>query len=337
VGLAIGLAGWFIVPTPAWALAPVALWMVGRELRMRHVRRLMTQVSDEQRRVLGEHEREFQRRFDEVKRLNDELEKRVAARTKELEAAMKDLAEKNASLERTVSQMEHIHAEVVDAGLRAIFGNAVRELAHEIKNPMSTVLANLQIVQTPGHPVKADETELEGVMKDIQDGIDGIRSVVSWFLEVHQNDADRPMSPYDVEAELKKVVLHFSKRIGKRIKFVLDAEPATVMARGKQLTQVWVNLLANAGEALDKGTVRVVARKEGTSVVVRVKDDGPGIRPEILARIFERGFTTKGPNKGSGLGLSISRTIVEKHGGHLRAESAPGQGATFIVELPSRS
>jgi signal transduction histidine kinase len=327
-GVALSAVGYFVAPTPAWATLPLALGALGRELRMRHVRRLMTRVSDEQRRVLGEHEREFQRRFDEEKRRGDELEKRVAERTREL-------AEKNASLERTIAEIEHIHTEIVDAGLRAIFGNAVRELAHEIRNPMSEVLANLQIFQTPGHPLKADETELEGVVKDIQDGVDRIRSVVTWFLEVHQDDAERPPSPYDVADELQKVVSHFAKRWGKRVRCTLDVEPATVQGRGKQLTQVWVNLLANAGEAIDRtGTVRVTAKKEGARLVVRVKDDGPGVAAENLGRIFERGFTTKGPNKGSGLGLYISRTIVEKHGGRMRVESAPGEGATLIVDLP---
>jgi signal transduction histidine kinase len=184
--------------------------------------------------------------------------------------------------------------------------------------------------------LKADETELAGVVKDIQDGVDRIRSVVTWFLEVHQNDADRPMSPYDVTVELSKVVSHFTKKWGARIKCELEAEPATVNARGKQLTQVWVNLLANAGEALQsKGSVRVSARKENGAIVVRVADDGPGVPEEDLARIFDRGFTTKGPTKGSGLGLYISRTIVERHGGKMRAESSPGKGATFVVELPA--
>jgi signal transduction histidine kinase len=332
-GLAAGAMGWLATPTPAWVFAPLAGWMVGRELRMRNVRRLMTRVSEEQRRVLGEDQREFQRRFDEIKRLNDELEARVQARTKELEAAMKELAEKNASLQRTVEQMETIHAEVVDAGLRAIFGNAVRELAHEIRNPMSTVLANLQLVQTP--KIKADEEEMEGAVKDIQDGVDRIRSVVQWFLEVHQTDGDRPVGAYDVAGELTKVVSAFTKRFGTRIKVKLEAEPATVQAHGKQLTQVWVNLLANAGEALDKGTVKVTSRREDGKVTVRVHDDGPGVPAENLPRIFERGFTTKGKKNGSGLGLYISRTIVEKHGGRMFVESAPGQGATFVVELPA--
>jgi signal transduction histidine kinase len=334
VGLGIGAVGWLALPTPVWALAPIALWALGRELRMRNVRRLMTRVSDEQRRVLGEDQREFQRRFEEVKRWSDELEKRVDERTKELGAAMKELAEKNAEQKRTIEQMETIHAEVVDAGLRAIFGNAVRELAHEIRNPMSTVLANLQLFQTPGNPLRGDEEELEGAVKDIQDGVDRIRSVVQWFLEVHQTDGDRPMTAYDVASELTKVVSHFTKKSGTRLKFQLEAEPATVQAHGKQLTQVWVNLLANAGEAIGRGTVHVTARRENGKVIVRVKDDGPGIAPENLARMFERGFTTKRNAKGSGLGLYISRTIVEKHGGRMFAESAPGHGATFIVELP---
>jgi signal transduction histidine kinase len=172
-------------------------------------------------------------------------------------------------------------------------------------------------------------------VKDIQDGVDRIRSVVQWFLEVHQTDGDRPMAAYDVAGELTKVASHFTKKWGKRIKLQVEATPATVQAHGKQLTQVWVNLLANAGEALDKGTVQVRATKENGKLTVRVTDDGPGVPAENLARIFERGFTTKGPAKGSGLGLYISRTIVEKHGGRMFAETTHGHGASFVVELPA--
>jgi signal transduction histidine kinase len=106
-----------------------------------------------------------------------------------------------------------------------------------------------------------------------------------------------------------------------------------------QLQQVALNLLSNAIDAVAAGErpareVAVLALRSGDGVRVEVRDSGAGMDAESLARIFQPFFTTK--PKGMGLGLSISRTIVEAHGGTLSAHSAPGEGSTFRIELPRR-
>jgi signal transduction histidine kinase len=106
-----------------------------------------------------------------------------------------------------------------------------------------------------------------------------------------------------------------------------------------QLQQVVLNLLSNAIDAVaagdrPEGEVAVLAGRCGEGVSVEVRDSGAGMDGETLARIFQPFFTTK--PKGMGLGLSISRTIVEAHGGTLAAHSAPGKGSTFRIELPPR-
>jgi signal transduction histidine kinase len=106
-----------------------------------------------------------------------------------------------------------------------------------------------------------------------------------------------------------------------------------------ELQQVVLNLLSNAIDAVAAGDrpareVAVLAVRSGDGVRVEVRDSGAGMDAETLARIFQPFFTTK--PKGMGLGLSISRTIVETHGGTLSAHSAPGEGSTFRIELPPR-
>jgi two-component system, NtrC family, sensor kinase len=106
----------------------------------------------------------------------------------------------------------------------------------------------------------------------------------------------------------------------------------------RALNQVFLNLLKNAAEAFEgrRGRVEVHARLEGDEVVVSIRDDGPGVAPELRERLFEPFFTTKPAGKGTGLGLSISQRIVAEHGGQIALESEPGEGTCVTVRLPSR-
>ena len=90
-------------------------------------------------------------------------------------------------------------------------------------------------------------------------------------------------------------------------------------------------------EAHQGGTLSIATKKTGDIIRVAFTDDGPGIAREDLGHLFDPFFTTKGVGKGTGLGLSICHGIVTGHGGRIYAESAPGQGTTFVVELPLRS
>ena len=105
------------------------------------------------------------------------------------------------------------------------------------------------------------------------------------------------------------------------------------------VVQVLMNLLINAADALDGSeeaapTIRVETRRAGAGVVLAVTDNGPGIASENLGRIFEPHFTTKPPGRGSGLGLSLCRSLMQQDGGEIHVESAVGQGTTVLVTLP---
>ncbi|MBI3076594.1 MAG: response regulator [Deltaproteobacteria bacterium] len=113
--------------------------------------------------------------------------------------------------------------------------------------------------------------------------------------------------------------------------------PST-MVDGPQLQQVFLNLVNNGHQAIvasgRPGTLTIQTEADGEVIRIRIRDTGPGIAPEHLERIFDPFFTTKPAGQGTGLGLSISYGIVKGHEGQIYAESEPGQGATFVVELP---
>jgi len=122
-----------------------------------------------------------------------------------------------------------------------------------------------------------------------------------------------------------------------RLKFKSDPSLPSILASEDQLQSVWLNLLLNAIDALDKepASVSVQTRKVGSEILISVTDNGKGIPPERLTRIFEPFYTTKAPGRGTGLGLSVSHRIVKQHGGTIRVESKLGSGSEFTVILPA--
>ncbi len=330
LGITVAIIGALVSPTPLWATAPLVGWLVGREVRMYRLRRYMTLVTEEQRRVLAEHERDFQRRYEEIKELNDKLEARVAERTQELTATMTMLREGNAELRRTMEEMRVIHGDVLDAGVRSMLGRAVEEFAHELKNPMTTVLANMQFLEE-SDTTQSDLGELGDVARDIRDAVYRMRAVIGWFIELYEKDS-APVA-CELHDHVQKMAEAMQRQWRGRVEIDTHLSDIVVSARGMQLLQVVDNLLNNAVQA--EGTKRVTVRssRDGNMAKVVVADDGPGIPAEILPKIFERGFTTK-HGRGSGLGLYISRAIAERHGGTLTVSSEPGTGASFELQLP---
>jgi signal transduction histidine kinase len=143
----------------------------------------------------------------------------------------------------------------------------------------------------------------------------------------------------DVKAGLESTVqlMAYAMREARaRVETQLGEGVPRVSGEARALNQVFLNLLKNATEALEGtgGIIRVRLVQEGSWVVIEVRDDGPGIRPEIRERLFEPFFSTKGAGGGTGLGLSICRRIVSEHGGSIRVDSSSEAGTSFMVRLP---
>jgi signal transduction histidine kinase len=112
-----------------------------------------------------------------------------------------------------------------------------------------------------------------------------------------------------------------------------------VWGNAQQLQQVLVNLVMNAAHAMERTerrVLRLVTRSDDGRVVLTVQDTGEGMTPETRARLFTPFFTTKAPGQGTGLGLSVTRRIVEEHGGEIGVDTEPGRGTSFEVRLPVR-
>ncbi|MEB2344712.1 MAG: GAF domain-containing sensor histidine kinase [Deltaproteobacteria bacterium] len=270
------------------------------------------------------------RAFGEIADLNATLEARVEERTRELHDAQSQLmqSEKMRSL-----------------------GQLVAGVAHELNNPIGFVHANLQLLQEysrrlvsaqrAGEDTSKIEAAIEKLLARSREGTERVTKIVQDLRTFSRMD-HAALADVDLNEELDRTIALMEARLRDGIELVRDYAPLPrVRCYAGQLNQVFMNLLMNACDELDgKGRIRVRtrvrtgARKEPVGVRLEFHDDGPGIPPDVQARLFEPFFTTKPVGKGTGLGLSISYGIVERHGGRMLVGSAPGEGTTFVIELP---
>lgn len=188
-----------------------------------------------------------------------------------------------------------------------------------------------------------NEIDYENTLEDLRSIIADCHEGAARIRDVVQNL--RTFSRLD-EAEFKKVEIHEGLESTIRLlsryytsgHVELDrdyGELPLVDCYAGQLNQVWMNLLANAAQAVKNGgKVRVATRQDGETVIITISDTGCGIAPEHLKKVFDPFFTTKPVGEGTGLGLSVTYSIIERHGGTINVESDPGKGTTFTVVIP---
>jgi two-component system sensor histidine kinase ChvG len=223
--------------------------------------------------------------------------------------------------------------ERLDARLRYIEGFAA-DVAHEFKSPLTSIRGAAELLGEGA----ADEPEARGrFLRNIELDVARLDRLVSRLLQLSRLEASREaMAPVDVARLLARVTERAS--LPDRSIHLDDHAPVrTLLGREADLEAALVNLLDNALRFSPAGrTVEVDTSGTPASLVVSVRDHGPGISPANLAKVFDRFFTTDADKDGTGLGLAIVKTVVQAHGGTVRAESTPGEGATFVVTLPVR-
>ncbi|MCB2230925.1 PAS domain S-box protein [bacterium] len=272
---------------------------------------------------------------DDLEQVNRTLEARVQERTRELEEKQTQLAqaEKMASL-----------------------GSLVAGVAHEINTPLGALTSNndlfIRAIVRLKKLLDTSEVTSDAAMKErfdrILDSIDEVTSVnktageriknivnsLRSFARLDRSEKDR----VDIRDGLESTLTLVSHELKNRVEVVRrygDIPPINCFPN--QINQVFMNLLVNASHAIkDKGVITIRTALEGGWVVVEISDTGSGIPKDVLPKIFDPGFTTKGSGVGTGLGLSIVHQIIQDHGGKILVTSKPGEGTTFRIELPAR-
>ena len=217
----------------------------------------------------------------------------------------------------------------------------VADAGHELRTPLTSVRGFAELYRMGAVD---DPAELARVMKRIEDEASRMGLLVEDLLLLARLDQQRPLerSPVELLAIATDAVTDLHALHPERsLRLITDpsTDPPVVIGDEGRLRQVLGNLLANAFTHTPEGTsVRVAVGVEGSHAVLAVGDDGPGMRPEDTARVFERFFRADPARVrsggGSGLGLSIVAALVAAHGGTVDVQSSPGVGTTFTVRLP---
>lgn len=260
-------------------------------------------------------------------------EDEIAVLAREFDAMARALKEREAQLQQ--KQQELVRAERL-----AAMGRVSAQVAHEVRNPLSSIGLNVEMIQEQlegaSFPTKEAALEANELLAAVIREVDRVTEITEDYLRLAR--LPTPVLRQEEVVPLLESVVDFAAEELERAKIEVKREWSDaalfVSADEGQLKQVFVNLVRNAREAMAGGGVLTLsARRRAGQVEIAVADTGPGMGADVQGRLFEPFFTTK--QGGTGLGLSLSRQIVEAHGGQIAVDTQPGRGTRFLISLPA--
>jgi signal transduction histidine kinase len=269
----------------------------------------------------------------------------------------------------TVVKREHMFEVKLDEATKrlvqseklASLGELAAGVAHEINNPVGYVSSNLTTLQKylavyekvlDAPEADSDEMtalkkklnyafirdDLQNLVKETQEGVGRVKAIIQDLKDYARTNVATHYVASDIQVGLKSTLNIARIQLKNRadVRLALGKLPLVECAPS-QIDQVFLNLIVNAAQAMPEGKMGMIDIHTDCNdqlVWIEVKDNGPGIAPDVLKKIFDPFFTTKDPGTGTGLGLSVSQNIIQQHGGTLTVDSTVGVGTTFRITLP---
>jgi PAS domain S-box-containing protein len=285
---------------------------------------------------------------EELSKSRNELELRVRERTEELSRAYDTLQMEFEERKRIEEERQQLEEQLRQSQKMEAIGTLAGGIAHDFNNMLAVILGNAELMEDELDGNDLAKRKIDQIVKAAMRA----RELVTQILTFSRK-AGRERKPLMLAPLLKDTykLLRGSLPSTIEMKLDLETESVAVVADPSQIQQVVMNLSANAAQAMrKKGGLLTIGLSEmvfhagdpmpdseilpGSYITLTVKDTGSGMTPEVIKRIFEPFYTTKGPGEGTGMGLAVVYGIVKSHSGAVIAESTPGQGSCFTVFLP---
>ena len=264
---------------------------------------------------------------------------RLEASRKAMIHIMGDLRETTAEVERREQELRDKQEQLVQAGKLATLGELTTGVAHELNNPLNNIGL---FVGNAVDLIELAVAEKGQIVRELRHAMQQVGKATEIISHLRTFGRAAPVSrePISVRHVIERALSLMGEQLRLReieVTVDLGAEEPMVVGNPIQLEQVFINLLTNARDAVansPRKAIRISGSVGSATVEVAFTDTGAGIPPGLERRIFDPFFTTKEVGKGTGLGLSITYGIIKEHGGTISVVSPPGEGATFLIQLP---
>ncbi len=246
----------------------------------------------------------------------------------------------NHHLENSLEHLEQAQQQLVETAKLSALGSMTADVAHEIRNPLVSIGGFARKCLTTIDPASKEKRYVQIIVDETA----RLEKILRDLLMFTHGPA-KEMQEIDLSKLIERgIELNREELDDKGIRVVrkIDPDLPRILGDREQVEKVFINIILNAAQAMDgEGTLTVRAdpfQEDGTEWLrTEIEDTGKGIPAENIDRIFDPFFTTKESGEGTGLGLSVSRRIVEEHHGKISVASVPGEGSTFAIQLPVRS
>ncbi len=295
--------------------------------------------------------KEIANRQAKMETIQSSIEKTIFERTIELQKTNKELQEQKNELNKALQELKNTQIQLVQSGKMAAMGELAAGVAHELTQPLLGIkgFASSMLDDFRGFAkVESDNKsfDINQMINDIDiilKQTDRMSKIVSSVREFARNE-DKQKSAISINKPIEDALLIFENLLKTKsitIERSFDKELPCVFGNVNQIEQIFINLISNSRDAIDlknetDGRLKIVTRLSNNKkmIIIEFSDNGIGMNKETQKKVFDAFFTTKPPEKGTGLGMSIVSKIVDENKGKITVESVEGSGTTFTIALP---